>query len=497
MGIVTTVDYLSFLKNSGGIALCHGIFDVLHEGHLNYFEEAKKLSNTVVVSITSDRFVNKGPGRPHFDANTRARMIAALQCVDFVIINDEPRATNVIKALQPKYYVKGQDYKNRSDDLTGGILEEEEAIKSVGGEIVFTNRPTHSSSNLINKFFNSFSEEQNKTIAKINSLGGINTIRDIFSKIEKYYVTVIGEPIVDTYVFCEPEGISSKSPTVSARYINEENYAGGSLAIANHLSDFVRGVSLYAPHGNELYFQELKNNQINRRVMYNDTNLYSYITPRKTRYIDKDTKQRIFELTNITPKMWCNNDPRILLHNIKNSVVDSQVTLLCDFGHGLFEGSFLAGCSDLSGFIALNCQTNSSNFGFNPYKKHTNFNYLSIDLKEARVAFHDKHSDSKKLFEKIDARNVSVSMTLGPSGALYRHLSSSCTSPAFADKIVDTIGAGDAYYAITSLMVKANAPFEIVPFVGNIFAGLKTKIIGNKHSVTKAQLFKSIEAILK
>ncbi len=495
MGVISSIENLKFLKNGPKVALCHGVFDVLHEGHLNYLEEAKKIAPILVVSITSDKHVNKGPGRPHFSEMTRARMLAALDVVDYVLINDEPRATNVITSLQPSYYFKGQEYKDRSSDITGGINEEEEAVKSGGGELLFTKGATNSSSSLINKFFNSFNEEQNEAILRVKALGGMTAIKQVFKEIEKFYVSVIGEPIVDTYVFCTPEGISSKSANISARYLKEENYAGGSLAIANHLVDFVKGVTLYAPHGKELYYQDIKKNLVDKRVTYVSTIYPSYTTPRKTRYIDADKGQRMFELTNITQDIWQDNDARYFLNLVKSSAANSQAVLLCDFGHGLFEGGFLAGLFDLSSFVALNCQTNSSNFGFNPYTKHKEFNYLSIDLKEARVAFHDRSSDAKTLFKKISAPNVS--MTLGAQGALYKAYALASKAPAFTDNIVDTTGAGDAYYAITSLLVRAGAPPDMVPFVGNVFAGLKTKIIGNKKAVTKAQLFKAIDAILK
>ena len=479
------------------IALCHGVFDVLHEGHLNYLEEAASQADVLVVSITTDRYVNKGPGRPYFDHNTRARMIAALDVVDYVIINDEPRATNVITALKPKLYVKGPDYKDRGSDLTKGIYEEEEATKKAGGEVIFTNARQFSSSTLINTFFNNKTEDQNKAIEAVKDAGGLPRLVEIFRLVEKLEVTVIGEPIVDTYTFCEPQGLSSKSANISARFISEENYAGGSLAIANHLSDFVRNVRLFAPYGPEMYFQHIKKTMVDKRVNYFENCLAGYTTPRKTRFIDKDKSQRMFELTNITPDVWAKNNVNTLISQVKSAGADSSLALLCDFGHGLFEGKFLSQMYDLGCFTALNCQTNSSNFGFNPYTKHdaSGIDYLSIDLKEAQVAFHDKTSPAPSLFNKISLHNCS--MTLGGDGALFKNNGETHKVPAFADKVVDTIGAGDAYYAITSLLVKVGAPPVMVPFIGNIFAGLKTKIIGNKHSVTKAQLLKAVDAILK
>ena len=69
--------------------------------------------------------------------------------------------------------------------------------------------------------------------------------------------------------------------------------------------------------------------------------------------------------------------------------------------------------------------------------------------------------------------------------------------PTFADSIVDTTGAGDAFFAITSMLLRAGCPDVMIPFVGNVYAGLKTKIIGNKQAVPKAHLMKAISTILK
>ena len=120
------------------IVLCHGVFDLMHIGHIKYLQEAKAMGKLLVVTITPDRFVNKGPNRPVFNENLRAESIAALDIVDYVSINEWSSAIETIKVLKPNLYVKGPDYKDYKQDLTGNIQLEEDAVKSVGGEIVFT-----------------------------------------------------------------------------------------------------------------------------------------------------------------------------------------------------------------------------------------------------------------------------------------------------------------------------------------------------------------------
>lgn len=484
------------------IVHCHGVFDVLHAGHLSYFESAKRFGDLLVVTITADEFVNKGPGRPYFNSAVRANMIAALEAVDFVGISRFPTAVPLIETLRPHFYVKGPDYKDRAADVTGAIFDEEAAAEKSGGRLVFTEDATFSSSTLINKFFTPWTEEQTKCIAAVQDAGGMDKILEVLDRVKYQKVHVVGEPIVDTYIFCTPESISSKSPSVSARFAYEENYAGGSLAIANHLSDFVGDVHLYMTHGGEAYFNELLKTRLDPRIRIFAQEIPSIPTPRKTRFIAIDRSQRIFELTNLRSDQWLHHSPKEFCELVRKNNSPENSTILADFGHGLFEGPVVETMAALEGFIGLNVQTNSSNFGFNPFTKHKKFSFLSIDIREARIACHDRSTSTLELARMI-SRDLSLSgagmaMTLGATGAYYfPRQNSELSAPAFADSVLDATGAGDAFFALTSLLVKAGCPDVMVPFLGNVFAGLKTKIIGNKSAVSKAQFVKAIAAILK
>ncbi|MBI4403434.1 MAG: adenylyltransferase/cytidyltransferase family protein, partial [Deltaproteobacteria bacterium] len=173
---------------------CHGVFDVLHGGHLVYFESAKKFGDILIVTITADKFVNKGPNRPYFSELVRASMVAALEVVDYVTISPFPTAVQVISALRPDYYVKGPDYKDKARDVTGGIYEEENAVKAGGGKLVFTEDETFSSSTLINKFFAPWTDEQQQAIEVALKAGGTEKIEEVLDRISKLNVLVVGEP---------------------------------------------------------------------------------------------------------------------------------------------------------------------------------------------------------------------------------------------------------------------------------------------------------------
>ena len=132
------------------IVLCHGVFDILHVGHINHFEEAKSKGEILVVSVTSDKFVNKGPYRPVFSENFRAKFISSISVVDYVFINDEKTSRNLINIIKPDFYVKGPDYKKNSNDMSGQIKDEKKAVEKNNGKIYYTKGRTFSSSKIIN-----------------------------------------------------------------------------------------------------------------------------------------------------------------------------------------------------------------------------------------------------------------------------------------------------------------------------------------------------------
>src|SRR5262245_7136079 len=92
--------------------LAHGVFDVLHLGHIRHLQEARKLGDRLVVSVTPDEHVNKGIGRPVFTAAERVEALKALDCVDDAFVNDSANATTAIAAVKPTTYVKGIDYQD-------------------------------------------------------------------------------------------------------------------------------------------------------------------------------------------------------------------------------------------------------------------------------------------------------------------------------------------------------------------------------------------------
>src|SRR5258708_8347189 len=135
----------SHLRGTGrSVMQAHGTFDLLHLGHVRHLEAARRLGDTLVVTITADRFVNKGPGRPVFTEVLRAEMLAALEYVDWVAINPAPDAVSAIDAIRPKIYLKGQDYQNPQGDLTGKLTTQRKTAQAHCAPLALTADATFS-----------------------------------------------------------------------------------------------------------------------------------------------------------------------------------------------------------------------------------------------------------------------------------------------------------------------------------------------------------------
>ena len=144
---------LADLKSRGKkIVHCHGCFDMMHPGHIKYFQASKEMGDVLVVTVTPDQFVDKGPGRPVFDENLRAESIAALESVDYVAVNRWPTAEETLRLLLPNYYVKGQEFE-KLQDKTGKIQKEVEVVREIKAEMRFTHEIVFSSSKLIKEHF--------------------------------------------------------------------------------------------------------------------------------------------------------------------------------------------------------------------------------------------------------------------------------------------------------------------------------------------------------
>ncbi len=491
---------ISRLKAEGKkIAHCHGCFDLLHPGHLQHFQAARANADILVVTLTPDRYVNKGPGRPVFNEQLRLQSIASIEAVDYVALNKWETAVETIRLIKPNFYVKGQDYREKEKDVTGGIYLEEAAVREFGGELMFTDEIQFSSSKLINAHMSPYDETVNVFRESFKKKFQADSLIEEINSLKNLNVLVIGDTIIDEYHYCQPLGKSTKSANISSKYVKEQTFAGGVLAIANHLEQFAGNVELFTLLGDrnshEEFIKSKLGSGINRNFFYRKESP----TPTKRRYLDQYLNIKLFEVTfmNDTP-LETALEQRII-DSLEEKIKAADVVLIADFGHGMMTPALISYLEKESSFLAINAQTNSNNYGFNYITKYNRADFISIDENEIRLPFGEKFVPIRNLIKRLsDSTNCSnIQVTLGQKGSVVFKDDEFTSTPALATAIKDSVGAGDAVLSVTSLLSRNNVRSEMVGLVGNAVGSLAVEIIGNEHPVYKKDLLKFIKHFLK
>lgn len=125
---------LEWRREGAVLVLACGCFDPLHVGHVQHLKAARGLGNVLVVAVTGDGFVNKGPNRPRSPAEHRAEVVASLSCVDAAVVNDSATAGRLIHLFRPHVFVKGAEYQ---DNKTPNLIEETELVERFGGRVAY------------------------------------------------------------------------------------------------------------------------------------------------------------------------------------------------------------------------------------------------------------------------------------------------------------------------------------------------------------------------
>ena len=479
------------------IVHCHGVFDLLHIGHIKYFEEAKSYGDILIVSLTPDKFVNKGPGRPAFNEDYRAQAIASLEVVDFVVINMWDTAIKTIKLLKPDFYVKGSDYNNLEDDLTGNIILEKEAVEQISGKIKFTKSEQFSSSKLINQYVNS-DEKQKLFVNELKTQFSYKKIEDYINSFNDLNVLVIGEAIIDEYIFCDSVGKSGKEPVMVSRKISSKSYAGGAISVANSISSFCNSVKIITYLGEDKKFKNFIKSKLSKNIEMNYLAKKNSPTILKTRYIDQYSKTKIQGIYDLNDEN-INDEQEIELINMLNDKLDGiDLVISVDYGHGLITSKIVNYLINKSKFLAVNTQLNSFNSSFHSISKYPKSDYVCIHSGELRHDFRSRYDNEKKLmsdlFSKMKLNQLTV--TKGKEGSLALANGALVKAPAFANKIVDRVGAGDSLFAITSLCVKKSVPGLISLFLGNLYAAASVENMGTENYSSKVNLLKSVKAMM-
>lgn len=493
---------IATLKAQGKrIVHCHGVFDLLHIGHIRYFENAKKFGDILVVTLTPDKYVNKGPHRPIFSQDLRAEAIAALAVVDFVAVNLTPTAVEAIHQLRPDFYVKGPDYKNKDKDYTHGIIKEEEAVNAVSGKLVFTDDITFSSTAIINQAFPVFQRETAHYLHGFRTRHRLEHIIEAFDALRPLKVLVVGEAIIDKYIYCETLGKSGKEPVLVAQQISQEIFAGGVLAVANHLASFCDTVGLLTCLGKdsewnyESFIQQKLKSNIERFFLP----LEKAPTIVKRRFVETYPFQKIFETYTMDDELTA-RDTDALCEKLMALIPHYDCIIVTDYGHGLIGKEVVSTLCQHAPFLAVNTQVNAGNHGFCTVSKYHRAHFVSISEREIRLEARNRRGPLRDIMEEV-AKKLScpsLLVTRGGEGCVcYQEGEGFFEVPAFATKVVDRVGSGDALFAISSLLVAKGMPMEAVGLVANAVGAQAVMIVGNKTSIERDALLKHIESLLK
>ncbi len=480
------------------IGLAHGVFDLLHYGHILHLKKAKEQCDILIVSITSSEFVNKGPNRPYYSNKKRLEIMSSLEIVDFVILSNEKTAKTILGTLKPNFYFKGDEYEDISKDYTKNIIKEINVLKKNKGKIIYTKEKTLSSSNIINKFFLQKTLEQSKFLEKLKKKLNFEKLKKITDKAKDTKVLIIGDAIIDRYIFCKTLGKSPKEDVLSVAETYEENYIGGIFATANHLSQFSNNVTLLTMIGDKGFnknkiFSKLEKNIKNK--IYIKKN---FMTLEKTRYLHKDSNNKLFQKANYRDFKTTSKIENQIIKFLNLNIKKYDVVIVNDFGHGLISQKIKKIIQRKSKFLALNVQTNSANSGYNYVSLYNKANYITLDEPEARLSTQDNASESKKLFKKIfkNTKFKYCSITHGKNGTRISNLKNTVYVPVFSDQAIDTVGAGDAYFAITSIFMNHTKDMDIIGFVGNLAGAIQISYLGHQKFVKQNELLGFAKSLL-
>ncbi len=482
------------------IVHCHGVFDLLHIGHIRYFEQASAFGDILVVTVTPDRFVDKGDKRPAFTERLRAEAIASLSVVDYVAVNEWPTAEKTLRCLQPDVYVKGSDFRSVQADRTGKLALEEQVCKELDVELKFTQDIVFSSTNLINRFFSSFSRELQDYLELFRRRYSLDQILQVVDRMAQLKVLLVGDVIIDEYCYCSPLGASSKSPVLAVQHKSLDCFAGGVLAVANHLANFVEGVRLFAVIGEQNDYRDFIESSLLPGVRPEFWVQDGAPTIVKKRYLDGYTLHKLLEIYTMDDSGLTAEKDADMNERFRAEATDHDMVVSADFGHGAVSPTLRAALVQHAPFLAINTQVNAGNAAMHTISKYSHADYISLTERELRLDSRELKQNLRPLACETAHRfnSQALAVTRGRQGACLSGPDGAfIVVPAFASKAVDSVGSGDAFFAISSLAIKLGAPFEVAGFLGNVAGALAVQIIGNQKAIDKPSLTKYITSLLK
>ena len=346
-----------------------------------------------------------------------------------------------------------------------------------------------------------YSEEVNRFLKKFSRKHSLRSLSELIENLHNLKVLVMGEAIIDDYHFGATIGKSAKEPIIALKYLSEEAYAGGSLAIANHLAGFCREVGLFAMIGDQNSYERFIRENLKKNIQPVFFTKRGSPTIVKRRFLEDGNFRKLLEFYVINDSQLDKDQSAEMVKQLEALLPRYDLVICSDFGHGMFNQQVRDFLTRRVKFLAINTQANAANFGYHTISAYKKADYVCLDDREVRLECKDRAGEltevAREIFKKIQCRYMLI--TLGPNGSIGYNNQSRITVvkvPSVAIKGTDSVGAGDALFAITAALLYTKAPLEAVCFIGNAVGALALGWLGNKKSVNKGDLFGFIKNIL-
>lgn len=461
--------------------MCHGVFDVVHPGHLRHLIYAKGKADILIASLTADIHIAKGLHRPHVPQELRALNLAAFEVVDYVVIDPRDKPIENLKLIQPDFFAKGYEYS--AGALPPKTQEEADTIAAYGGEMIFTpGDVVYSSSRLLDLAPPDLGPEKLLTLLDGEKLG-FDDLRRTLAGFGGKRIHVVGDTIVDSLTDCAMIGGQTKTPTMSVLFQGRTDYIGGAAVVAQHLRAAGAEVAFSTVLGDDalrdFVLDGLRQSGVACHAVIDPTR------PTTNKNAIVAGGYRLLKVDTLDNRTISDKIQQTLVAAIRDIPTDAVV--LSDFRHGLFNRRTIPGLVDAipdGVFKAADSQV-ASRWG--NITEFQGFDLVTPNEREARFALADQDSGLRPLASRLydEARCKALILKLGDRGVL------TCRSPdhvaldsffvvdSFAERVVDPVGAGDALlsYATLALLVSGNP--VIAAILGSVAAALECEVDGN------------------
>ena len=461
------------------IILCHGVFDIVHPGHIRHLTYAKSQCDILVVSCTSDKFIDKGVYRPHIPQKMRALNLAALEMVDFVLIDDNKKPLNLLNKLKPDFFAKGFEYTSKG--LPQATQEEKNVIDRYGGKLIFTPGDiVYSSTKFLNYSPPNLDLEKLDLIMKTNQIS-FDELISIVKKLNTLSVHVLGDSIVDTYTRTNFIGGQTKTPTFSVLYDKEENYVGGAAIVALHLKAAGAKVSFTSLVSNDKKGKFVKDQLRKNKITSTFFEEKNRPTTNKNTFISSN--YRLLKVDTLSNAPITEETLEKILKNIKKS--KSDIVVYSDFRHGIFNPSSITKLLNAIPKKIFKVGDSQVASRWGNITQFRNFDLITPNEREARFSLADQDSTVGKLagllLERTKYKNLILK--LGSRGVFCNGYVKNKYSPfsigAFAKNVVDPVGSGDALLAYSSLVLKKSKSLIKSSIIGSFAAACECETEGN------------------